>query len=630
MKWLSLLLILFFPTSTIDAQHADFTIPDTICQDKPVFITNVQPNTAVSWHWNFCSGNANYQPEGVILGNPLQMLVSPIFITLVKDSLEYYTFITSPGNGKVIRCYFGTSLDHHPITVTDLGFFGAHPGSMRGIQVKKDNGVWYGFVAEGSTLVRLIFVNSLSNMPSSEIIDLPTVATTAGLVITRQDSDWIGFCTDLTENNLVRLDFGLSLGNDPLAVILGGFGQLNFPSSLAVANENGIWYALVNNMGSHTISRFIFGTTLYNDLPKASLIPDIKGLNENAGITLIPDCGRISALVTNSVKDGIYMIHLGFDEGLTGKVTSTPIGNIGIMNQPYGISEFSRIGDTLYGFVANYGSSEITRIFFPVCYEASQPSYTGPDPPPGIYSKPGNYNILLTVDEGTPTQSMQCKNIIVMPRPTISLGPDREICEDHFTILDAGAGDSIYNWSTGEHTQTITIDTTGTYWIHAINNWNCDGYDTITITRIKNSRKTVDTTICNGLSYWAQKELRYVSGVYYDTLTSANGCDSIITTNLAVNECSLMIWFPSAFTPNGDGLNDVFKPVSKFITQYDLQIFDRWGMLIFETNDVNTGWDGNIKGKLADPGVFNFIATFESEQYPGERQKIHGTFTLVR
>jgi len=630
MKWLSLLLFLLFLAPTANAQLADFSIPDTICEGKPVYITDVKPPTAISWQWNFCSGNANYLPEGVIVGNPLQMLNSPIFVTLVKDSLEYYTFITSPGNGKVIRCFFGTSLNQHPITVTDLGFFGAHPGSMRGIQVKKDNGVWYGFVAEGSTLVRLFFGNSLSNMPSSEIIDLPVVATAAGLAITKQDSDWIGFCTDLTESNLVRLDFGQSLNNIPQLIVLSNLGQMDYPSSLAIAKENGIWYILVNNMASHTISRFIFGPSLYNDLPDANLIPGISGLNENAGITLIPDCQRISALVTNSVKEGIYIIHLGFDEGLSGTVISSPMGNIGIMNLPYGISEFIRLGDTLYGFVANYGSSEITRIFFPVCYEASQPSYTGPDPPPVTYSQPGNYNILLTVDEGTPTQSMQCKNIIVMPKPPISLGPDREICTNHPTVLDAGAGDSIYNWSTGEHTQTITVDTTGTYWIHAINTWNCDGYDTITITLIGNSYNTVDTAICQGLSYWAQKEPRYMSGIYYDTLKSANGCDSIITTNLTVNECPLMIWFPSAFTPNDDGLNDVFKPVSKNITNYNLQIYDRWGMMIFETNDVNAGWNGIMKGKMADPGVYSFISIFESEQYPGETQKIHGTFTLVR
>lgn len=621
----TLWMILFIATGS--AQYADFSIPDTICQGKPVFITNVQPSAANSWQWSFCSGNANYQPEGIILGNPLQILNSPYFVTLVSDSSGYYSFITSNGNGLLVRCFFGKSLDHHPITITNLGNYGTQ---LRGIQVKKDQGNWYGFIANGASLVKLSFGEFLSSdNPSVQSINLTGVNTVSGLIITKQDSEWIGLGTDMGSHSLFRLDFGSTLENDPQVDILGNFGQLKFPSSLAVAVENKIWYALVSNMGNNTISRFNFGTSLTNS-PTADILSGIFGLNDNAGIALIPDCGRIGGLVTNFVNHDIYMIHLAFNEGLSGNATPTSIGNIGILNYPYGISEFVRIGDTLYGFVANYGSSEITRIFFPVCYSASQPSYSGRNPPEIIYSSPGNYNILLTVDAGTPTQSMQCKNIIVMPKPPVSLGPDRDICENTSTVLDAGPGDSIYNWSTGDHTQTITVDTSGTYWIHAINYWNCEGYDTITITLHKNSYVTVDTTICQGLSYWAQHELRYTSGVYYDTLVSANSCDSIITTNLSVKECPLMIWFPSAFTPNDDGLNDVFMPVCKSITHYNLQIYDRWGQLIFESNDVSSGWNGSLKDKMADPGVFSYIAIFESEQYPGETQKIHGTFTLVR
>ncbi|MEI6455149.1 MAG: T9SS type B sorting domain-containing protein [bacterium] len=629
MKTCALFVLLFILSQSSKGQTADFTITDTICEGKPVYITNVQPQATISWQWNFCSGNASYFPEGVIMGNPGQLLNSPIFVTLVRDSLSYYTFISSPGSGKLIRCFFGKSLNHHPLITTDLGGFGAHPSSMRGIQVKKDNGVWYGFLADGSTLVRLTFGDSLSSVPSALSIDLTGVSTSSGLVITRQDQNWIGFCTDLTEGNLIRLDFGQSLANDPQIVNLGGFGLLNFPSSLAIAKNNNTWYALVNNMASHNICRFNFGSSLYNT-PDAAILPGVDGLAENAGIVLIPDCQRVSGFITNCVMEGNYLVHLRFDQGLGGPVISTPLSNIGILNLPYGISEFYRIGDTLYGFIANYGSSEMTRIFYPVCYAASQPSYVGKDPPPVIYSQPGNYNILLTVDEGLPTQSMQCKNIIVMPKPDISLGPDRTICQNHTTILDAGSGDSIYNWSTGEHTQKITVDTTGTYLVHAINSWNCEAWDTVTITQLPGSFVAVDTSVCNGLAYWAQHEWRYTGGVYYDSLKSANGCDSIITTNLAVSECPLMIFFPSAFTPNGDGLNDYFKPVSKFITRYNLQIYSRWGQLIFESDDVEPGWDGTIRGKPAEPDVYSFIAVFESEQYPGETKAIRGTFTLVR
>ncbi len=72
------------------AQEVDFTIPDTICQGVSFQITDIKPVNATSYHWSFCSGNANYQPEGVILGNPQKYLKSPLF-ALVRDSSEYYS-----------------------------------------------------------------------------------------------------------------------------------------------------------------------------------------------------------------------------------------------------------------------------------------------------------------------------------------------------------------------------------------------------------------------------------------------------------------------------------------------------------------------------------------------------------
>ena len=51
------------------------------------------------------------------------------------------------------------------------------------------------------------------------------------------------------------------------------------------------------------------------------------------------------------------------------------------------------------------------------------------------------------------------------------------------------------------------------------------------------------------------------------------------------------VYIPNAFTPDGDGLNDIFIPVGKGITEYTLQIFDRWGELIFQSSYFNKGWD---------------------------------------
>jgi gliding motility-associated-like protein len=624
-------LFLWMVSSFCSAQNAGFYAPDTICLGNPLLITDVLPLNAVSYNWNFCTGNASYEPDGINMGNPIQKLNAPHFITLVQDSLDFYTFTTSTGNSSVIRCFYGTSLTQFPLNTTDLGSFGVLTNHVAGIQVKKDNGIWYGFVADGNLLVRLVFGTSLANIPTAQIINLPNVSLASGLIIVHSNSQWVGFLTDFVGDSLFRLDFIPNLGSIPLVTNLKNIGQLNSPASITLAEENSNWYAFICNKGNSTLSRIEFGASLTNPSPIGMALPNISGLNQNAGITLISDCGGVNGFVTNCVVQADQcVIHLVFKSGLGGPVTGYQIENNGILNEPYGISEVLRDGGTLYAFVANYGSSSITRMFFPSCTGVSHPFWTGFDPPPVIYADTGNYNILLTVNSGLPTESSSCKKIVVMPKPELSLGPDRVVCQGSNTKLDAGIGNGTFLWSTGATTQSITVDTSGTYWVHVINTWNCEAVDTIKVTVNRTDSSMVDTTICKGLTYFAQNGQQSAAGIYHDTLQMATGCDSIVTTHLKVKDCPLLIWFPNAFTPNGDGLNDFFRPVGANITRYKLQIFNRWGIMIFESKDISSGWNGYFKGSMAAPDVYTFDATYETSQFPGVVHHEKGTFTLTR
>lgn len=74
------------------------------------------------------------------------------------------------------------------------------------------------------------------------------------------------------------------------------------------------------------------------------------------------------------------------------------------------------------------------------------------------------------------------------------------------------------------------------------------------------------------------------------------GCkDSVI--KLIEIKPAYALYIPNAFTPNSDGLNDGFKAQGVGISEFKMQVFDRWGALVFESNDINNGWDGSIKGK---------------------------------
>src|SRR6185369_14819161 len=79
-------------------------------------------------------------------------------------------------------------------------------------------------------------------------------------------------------------------------------------------------------------------------------------------------------------------------------------------------------------------------------------------------------------------------------------------------------------------------------------------------------------------------------------VTSDHGCKDTVIKSIIIGE-DFGVYIPDAFSPNGDGLNDVFQPKGFGITRYELSIFDRWGERIFTTSDMTQGWDGSYPKK---------------------------------
>ncbi len=232
---------------------------------------------------------------------------------------------------------------------------------------------------------------------------------------------------------------------------------------------------------------------------------------------------------------------------------------------------------------------------------------------------------------------------------SVDLGDDFALCIGSTEVLDAGnPGATSYLWSTGDQTRTISITSPDTFWVSVFDR-GCLATDTIIVTLDTTTTLEVmpDTTTCPGdrislsaagfgTSYlWNTGETTESisvedTGSYIVQVTTANGCILYDTIQVGYR-CDTRVYFPSAFTPNGDRLNDIFKPAlrSADLGEYELLIYDRWGQLVFSTNRIDQGWDGRVNGADAPQGAYQFICRFYTNV-----QRVNtfetGTFFLIR
>jgi gliding motility-associated-like protein len=111
------------------------------------------------------------------------------------------------------------------------------------------------------------------------------------------------------------------------------------------------------------------------------------------------------------------------------------------------------------------------------------------------------------------------------------------------------------------------------------------------------------------------------------TITDASGCQAVQTDVIEITE-GYRIMVPDAFTPNGDGNNDFFRPRMLGLEKVQLLVFNTWGEVIFNSEDVQTpGWDGTIRGKPAENG--NYVYKLVGLSFNGLKVEREGVFALI-
>ena len=189
------------------------------------------------------------------------------------------------------------------------------------------------------------------------------------------------------------------------------------------------------------------------------------------------------------------------------------------------------------------------------------------------------------------------------------------------TINETICNDTIYNFN-----GTI-LNTTGTYIDTISSGIGCDSIITLNLSVNPMYYLLVDTQFCLHDSIFIINKIINSEGSNYFTYTNQYNCDSIIEYNVT-EICPNNLFIPNTFTPDKDGINEVFKPVFvEELDYYEFLIFNRWGELIFETKDIATGWDGKHKGLASQTDSYIWKIKYTIN---GEIKSIIGHVHLLR
>ncbi|MFZ4411625.1 MAG: gliding motility-associated C-terminal domain-containing protein [Bacteroidales bacterium] len=250
----------------------------------------------------------------------------------------------------------------------------------------------------------------------------------------------------------------------------------------------------------------------------------------------------------------------------------------------------------------------------------------------------------------------------VMVNPLLSIkitGPD-EICAGESITLTA-INSSSYYWSTGSGNQSITLQPLSSIQYSMIGSTVC-GLDTVYKQITVHQKPQPDFSYSPELPMaGANIHFRYTgspatsyswyndfnllfsnqSNPVYSLQAGANpqiilyvtspfGCTDSIS-KVIIFGGSTDIWVPNSFTPNRDGLNDVFKGESATeVKDFNLYIYNRWGQLIYESRNINIGWDGMYQGNEAAQGVYTFVMTYQTGTNQHSLSRKTGQITLYR
>lgn len=237
-------------------------------------------------------------------------------------------------------------------------------------------------------------------------------------------------------------------------------------------------------------------------------------------------------------------------------------------------------------------------------------------------------------------------------KSTVDLGPDTIQCIGKSITLNAGNGFKKYEWQNGSTLNTFTTSDTGLFHIKVTDSCNNVFRDSVRIfTNSKKLNLVFGNTLCeydtakiilpsNFTNYtWQPLSGGIVSGnallffptsttIYTVSAESHDNCFLEDTVLIKKKDCFGSMYFPNAFSPNNDGINDNYKPTAVGILQsYSFTVYNRYGNIVFRTTDIKKGWNGKYKDRIQSGG-YTWVCTYLFRNRKTEVES--GSFVLLQ
>jgi gliding motility-associated-like protein len=257
-------------------------------------------------------------------------------------------------------------------------------------------------------------------------------------------------------------------------------------------------------------------------------------------------------------------------------------------------------------------------------------------------NKPGTYWVRVSNPCSIFADTIQVK---YLHKPEINLGKDTVLCQGSAFYLRLPDQAASYRWQDGSTEPAYVVSGPGTYWVEGVN--HCfKASDTLIVKQLLAPIVHLgnDTTICMNDSIILNAKWQNSKYLWQDNSTHASytvkgaGVYSVIAQNncgyakssisVQSQDCNCYLYAPRIFSPNSDGLNDTWQPSACGTLKYNLIIYNRWGERVFESNEIQIGWDGKIKGTPAMEG--QYLYTLFTQGLDKKEYHKTGSFYLIR